>query len=142
MSEQDDSLESPAAKPGGDAGLFSQLPRTRPGTRSPRRASGSPKSATGPPKARKPAAMRAASAKAKPAAAPKPPPRPRNRPVEPSGQDAAREADKRESEAPSGIEELAWAGIAVTAEAATLGVRLLGRAFDAARKATERPDRG
>ena len=36
------------------------------------------------------------------------------------------------------IEELAWAGIAVTAEAATLGVRLVSRAIDAARRAAER----
>jgi len=38
----------------------------------------------------------------------------------------------------AGLEDLAWAGIAVTAEAATLGVRLFSRAIDAARKATER----
>jgi len=39
---------------------------------------------------------------------------------------------------PAGLEDLAWAGIAVTAEAATLGVRLVGRAFDAARRAADR----
>jgi hypothetical protein len=38
----------------------------------------------------------------------------------------------------AGLEDLAWAGIAVTAEAATLGVRLFSRAIDAARKAAER----
>ncbi len=37
-----------------------------------------------------------------------------------------------------GVEDLAWAGIAVAAEAATLGVRLLSRAVEAVRKPTDR----
>jgi hypothetical protein len=37
-----------------------------------------------------------------------------------------------------GVEDLAWAGVAVAAEAATLGVRLAGRAFEAMRDAVER----
>ena len=37
-----------------------------------------------------------------------------------------------------GIEDLAWAGVAVAAEAATLGVRLLSRAVEAVRKPADR----
>jgi hypothetical protein len=37
-----------------------------------------------------------------------------------------------------GVEDVAWAGITVAAEAATLGVRLLSRAVEAVRKPTER----
>jgi hypothetical protein len=104
----------------GDTGLFGKLPRTRPGTRSPRRASGG-----------KPAKAKAAAApKARPAAtaarAPAPPPPARER----KGSDPEEQG--------AGLEELAWAGIAVTAEAATLGVRLMSRALDAARRAAER----
>jgi hypothetical protein len=53
---------------------------------------------------------------------------------------SAREAEgaPAEQERIGGLEDLAWAGIAVAAEAATLGVRLAGRAFEAARDAVER----
>ena len=37
-----------------------------------------------------------------------------------------------------GVEDLAWAGVAVAAEAATLGVRLLSRAVEAVRKPADR----
>jgi hypothetical protein len=36
------------------------------------------------------------------------------------------------------VEDLAWAGIAVAAQAATVGVRLASRALDAARKSVDR----
>ncbi len=104
----------------GDSGLFGKLPRSRPGTRSPRRAAA--------------AESQGAPATDRIAEAPRPKPSPRLRPAadEPSAPAAASE------EGGAGLEDLAWAGIAVTAEAATLGVRLLSRAIDAARKATER----
>jgi hypothetical protein len=35
------------------------------------------------------------------------------------------------------VEDLAWAGIAVAAEAATLGVRIMSRAIGAVRKPTD-----
>ncbi len=139
MTEREESPESPPSETG-DSGLFSQLPRTRPGTRSPRRettgGAGKPKA-----KSSKPAAMRAAAAR--------PAEKPKTRPAPKSAQRPAGGATRRPpapphpegGETPSGIEELAWAGIAVTAEAATLGVRLIGRAFEAARKATDRTDR-
>lgn len=38
-----------------------------------------------------------------------------------------------------GVEDIAWAGVAVAAEAATLGVRLANRALGAMRDAVERP---
>ena len=106
----------------GDSGLFGKLPRSRPGTRSPRRAAGA-----------EPQSAAAARPTATPSVeAPKSGPGPRPSADEPSLPAATSE------EGGAGLEDLAWAGIAVTAEAATLGVRLFSRAIDAARKATER----
>ena len=56
-------------------------------------------------------------------------PPPRRQPPPP----ATPEDDEGRGESP-GVEDLAWAGITVAAEAATLGVRLLSRAVDAVRK--------
>jgi ribosomal protein L13E len=103
-----------------DSGLFGKLPSSRPGVRSPRRASnkGAAEPRSDPPRSTPP--------RPKPTAArPKATAPPRAQPEEQEGEGA-------------GLEELAWAGIAVTAEAATLGVRLVTRALDAARRATER----
>jgi hypothetical protein len=36
------------------------------------------------------------------------------------------------------VEDLAWAGIAVAAQAATVGVKFASRALDAARRSAER----
>ena len=117
-----------------DSGLFGKLPSSRPGVRSPRRASnkGAAEPRSEPPRAtpprRKPTTARpkATAPRPKPTAArPKATAPPRAKPEEQEGEGA-------------GLEELAWAGIAVTAEAATLGVRLVTRALDAARRATER----
>jgi hypothetical protein len=132
--------------------LFSKLPSTRPGVRSPRRPSSADAepeaAATAPPK--KPAAVRAARA-ATSASIPQPPPTEPAPPPEASDPfDPDPSADPFDTPAtepsaeqptgvgPAGLEDLAWAGVAVTAEAATLGVRLLGRAFEAARRAAER----
>jgi hypothetical protein len=107
-------------------GVFGNLPGSRPGSRSPRRRSGDaaeqpkPKPKPAPPK-------RAAAAPPKPA----PPPAPESRP--PASEPAAREAG-----GPGGLEDVAWAGIAVAAEAATIGVRLASRAIEALRGDTER----
>ena len=43
-----------------------------------------------------------------------------------------------EDEAGAGLDDLAWAGVTIAAEAATAGVRLLNRALEAAREAVER----
>jgi len=104
-----------------DSGLFGQLPRSRPGSRSPRRAAATESPA---PIAEEPAAAE--------------PARPEPEPPPPAPADESPAAGARSDEGGAGLEELAWAGIAVTAEAATLGVRLFSRAIDAARKATER----
>jgi hypothetical protein len=123
---------------GAEEGVFGKLPRSRPGTRSPRRAGGEgagapPRSAAVPPKRAEPPRPRRAATKAAPAM----PPSARDREAPPS-RGVEREPEGEEASGGAGLEDLAWAGIAVSAEAATLGVRLVSRAIDAARKAAER----
>ena len=108
-------------------GVFGNLPGTRPGIRSPRRHAGG----------KERPAPRAA---AKPAPAPPPPP-PQPEAEPPPG--AEREPPVAAGTGPGqrigSIEDLAWAGIAVAAQAATVGVRFASRALEAARKSAERP---
>ena len=97
-------------------GVFGNLPASRPGTRSPRRESEPAAGAPGPPEpepAREPFAAEATAAEPDP-----PPPH-------------AAGAGEEESGDGSGLEDLAWAGVAVAAEVATLGVRLATRAVEA-----------
>lgn len=94
-------------------GVFGNLPRTRPGARSPRRDAG----------AAKPPPKKATTAAA-PASEPGPPP------GEPEAPPAG--------ESGGGIEDVAWAGVAAAAEAATIGVRLATRALEAMRDAVDR----
>jgi hypothetical protein len=112
--------------------IFGKLPSARPGVRSPRRAAGKraseAKRASEPPATpAKPRADAPSTASRRP---PPPPPPPRS--------------DEPEPDAPArghgagGVEDVAWAGITVAAEAATLGVRLLSRAVEAVRKPGER----
>jgi hypothetical protein len=128
----------------GQEGVFGRLPGTRPGVRSPRRRAGGQ------------------ATEAEPAGAQ---PEPRSDPRSPEGAAAARvrpepardeaptaaqaqpggggePSDTEEQPGPQaehgGVEELAWGGIAVAAEAATLGVRLLSRAMDAVRRPPDR----
>jgi hypothetical protein len=123
--------DQPAMEQGG---VFGNLPGTRPGVRSPRRGHEKASAAAGAEAADKqsrPAGRR------KPSARPSPRDRPSKRPKTPA---AAAESQKQ-PEAPAehgGVEDLAWAGIAVAAEAATLGVRLLSRAMEAVRKPPDR----
>jgi hypothetical protein len=110
-------------------GVFGNLPGTRPAVRSPRRGSEKSTAATGP-EARHKQSGRAGQ------------PRPSARPSPRGRASERRQAPgAAEGEAPpgtraehGGVEDLAWAGIAVAAEAATLGVRLLSRAMEAVRK--------
>jgi hypothetical protein len=112
---------APGQPGGGDAGgVFGNLPGSRPGSRSPRRRSGD---ASAPAKA-KPPRKRVTAARQKPER-----PRPEPRAPEPEGAPADR---------PGGLEDVAWAGVAVAAEAATIGVRLASRAIEALRGSTER----
>jgi hypothetical protein len=110
----DEPADDAAETPGGDTpgGVFGNLPRTRPGARSPRREAGAPK-------------PRQAEARG---ASPAPEP------------DVPRD-DPEHSPTPEpggGIEDVAWAGVAAAAEAATIGVRLATRALEAMRDAVER----
>jgi hypothetical protein len=114
----------------GDRGVFGNLPSERPGVRSPRRGEGkgAKAKATGASPGR--AKATPAAAKPTPKAAPKaPPPRPAG------PRRGAAQAEEPESGSGRGsVEEVAWAGITVAAEAATLGVRLFSRALEAVRE--------
>jgi hypothetical protein len=101
-------------------GVFGNLPGTRPGVRSPRR--GEQPRPGGQPK---PSAPRAARR------------RPSTRPSAPSPAPEPETPPATGTEH-GGVEDLAWAGVAVAAEAATLGVRLLSRAVEAVRKPADR----
>ena len=113
-------------------GIFGKLPDSRPGTRSPRRGAGD--------KAKpKPAAT--AKTKAKPKAAPKRQPAAAPKVKAPREPAPPRPPDPERplaDQTPGGLGDIAWAGIAVAAEAATLGVRLASRAIDAVRGNSER----
>ena len=116
----------------GDRGVFGNLPSERPGVRSPRRGEGKGAKAKGArPKSAK-AAQPAARAKPRPHTPPEAPPAPRPARDRPPH---APEAEPPESGPGRGsVEEVAWAGITVAAEAATLGVRLFSRALEAVRE--------
>lgn len=117
-------------------GIFAKLPDSRPGPRSPRR-----KDASDAPKAKSAAAARTkAPAKAgatQPAAAKRAAPQIKSA-------TAAKVQPSREPSPPpppaqrGGIEDLAWAGVAAAAEAATIGVRIAGKALDALRGSAEK----
>jgi hypothetical protein len=101
-------------------GVFGNLPGTRPGVRSPRR--GEQPRPGGQPKPSAPRATRR---------------RPSTRPSAPSPAPGPETPPATRTEH-GGVEDLAWAGVAVAAEAATLGVRLLSRAVEAVRKPADR----
>jgi hypothetical protein len=127
------SEDRPSEQPdAGQGGVFGNLPDSRPGTRSPRR-----RTAAG----ERPAGPRLAGARAKP----KPEPQPRAAPTREPSPDAARRPGEPptldEAQSPEeghGLEDLAWAGVAAVAEAATLGVRLITRAMEAVHKPADR----
>jgi hypothetical protein len=115
-------------EPTDQGGIFGKLPDSRPGTRSPRRANATKAKA-------KPAAKAKAKTKAKPktpktTAAPKTPPAPPRAPAPPRPVDPERPVADQQ---PGGLADIAWAGVAVAAEAATIGVRLASRAIEAVR---------
>jgi hypothetical protein len=108
-------------------GVFGNLPRVRPAHRSPRRGEGAAASTAARPTGERPRVH------------PRPSPRPSTTSeAGPDPLEAKPEGSRTEQEQIGGLEDVAWAGIAVAAEAATLGVRLAGRAFEAARDAVER----
>ena len=101
-------------------GVFGNLPGTRPGVRSPRR--GEQPRPGEQPKPSVPRATRRSPSTRPPAPSPAPEP----------------ETPPATGTEHGGVEDLAWAGVAVAAEAATLGVRLLSRAVEAVRKPADR----
>ena len=101
-------------------GVFGNLPGTRPGVRSPRRRAQS--APAGQPKPSPPRAAR---------------PRPAAPPLAGSRAPGPETPPAGHAEH-GGVEDLAWAAVAVAAEAATLGVRLLSRAVEAVRKPADR----
>ncbi len=123
--------ENPAPA-SGDRGVFGNLPSERPGVRSPRRGEGkSTKAKAGGTRSKKVAPVGAKAAKPAPSApakAPPPPPRPAREQPPPQRAPEAAESGR------GSVEEVAWAGITVAAEAATLGVRLVSRALEAVRE--------
>ena len=119
--------ETPETKPSAaPEGVFGNLPGTRPGTRSPRRRSGNGST--------KPADTEKHQAGPSP---PPPPPAPAEPPPA-AEREAPVTADTGGSPQISSVEDLAWAGIAVAAQAATVGVRFASRALEAARKSVDR----
>ena len=139
------------AGPDRQDGVFGNLPRSRPGTRSPRRdrgskasggeaAAGAAKSPRGKPQsgvAQPRATSSSTAAKRRSQAAASAKPR-ALRPPPPRADAAAAPATPTAPSSQRGIEDVAWAGVAAAAEAATLGVRLASRAIEAMRGAVER----
>jgi hypothetical protein len=123
-----DPAEAEAETPQG--GVFGNLPDSRPGGRSPRRDAAARPGKT----SAKTATPKAPRAKPKAAAAkPKPTAKPRSKPAPTPPASPADEADER-----GGLEDIAWAGVAAAAEAATVGVRLLSKTIEALRGNSER----
>jgi hypothetical protein len=137
MADQEKIPPQPETREDADeqGGVFGNLPPTRPALRSPRRGDTGDAAAAG-------ASAKAADRQSRSSAQPKPnvPRSPRGGSTRPPGHSPAAEP---ETPPPAGaehggVEDLAWAGIAVAAEAATLGVRLLSRAVEAVRKPADR----
>ena len=107
-------------------GVFGNLPGTRPGPRSPRRRTAGED--PGPPR----------SQAAPERAAPPPPPPPPPEPPPGAERDEPVVTAPGEGQRINSVEDLAWAGVAVAAQAATVGVRFASRALEAARKSVDR----
>jgi hypothetical protein len=128
MSDQDRRQAQP--EPGQEGGLFGNLPSARPGVRSPRRRAQGKKERS-PQTPRAPESAPPQAGKAAPPSAPRPDPGTASPSARP---ETAREPEPAGTHDAPGVEDLAWAGVTVAAEAATLGVRLLSRAIEAVRK--------
>jgi hypothetical protein len=123
--------------PSRDRGVFGNLPSARPGVRSPRR-DGEKQASTQKARQAKPAKPPAPSRSVRSSASrsreqTRKASEPRREPA--AASEAAPSAPPPEPGSPRrGIEDVAWAGVTVAAEAATLGVRLLSRALGAVRE--------
>jgi hypothetical protein len=101
-------------------GVFGNLPSTRPGSRSPRRRD-------------------TKAADAAEIAEPVAPPEPESQPEYEADPPQPIEDPLAPQPSIHGVEDLAWAGVAVVAQAATAGIRFTSRALEAARKSIDRP---
>ena len=132
MADQEQIPPKPETREDEQGGVFGNLPGSRPAVRSPRRGGGG---AAG-------GGAKAAGRQSGSAAQPEPsvPRSPRGGSTRPPGRspEAEPESPPPAGAEHGGVEDLAWAGIAVAAEAATLGVRLLSRAVEAVRKPADR----
>ena len=132
-SEQTPSKPEAGEQPAEQGSVFGNLPESRPGVRSPRRGksggAGRAGGTTAKSTPRQPRPAKEAGRQSPSGPAARPPSRPLTREPEAPPSDEAEHG---------GIEDLAWAGVAVAAEAATLGVRLLSRAVEAVRKPADR----
>ena len=123
-----DAPEREPEPPVPERGVFGNLPDARPGPRSPRRDAA--RAGRKPDPERPSAKPKRAAPRERPA--PKQPERPAaERPAEPAAEPAAEEQG-------GGLEDIAWAGVAAAAEAATIGVRLASRAIEALRGNAEK----
>lgn len=119
MSIDDTGSSGKDPSPREEAGVLGNLPRTRPSVRSPRRTAGAPSKASGPTTA----AGDATAPKATPSR---------------SGSDDPLAPRDGESAPGADLEALARGGITLAGEAASLGLRVAGRAAAALRGAVER----
>jgi hypothetical protein len=137
MADQEQIPPKPETREDADeqGGVFGNLPGRRPAVRSPRRGDAGAAAGGG-------GGAKAAGRQSGSAAQPEPSVlrSPRAGSSRPPGRspEAEPESPPPAGAEHGGVEDLAWAGIAVAAEAATLGVRLLSRAVEAVRKPTDR----
>jgi hypothetical protein len=119
--------------------VFSNLPASRPGPRSPRRdRAQAAKAQTEQKAAAQPKRKAAAQPKQKQPAQPKATAKPKPKQPRPEPPSSAPEPETPQQHSGAGLEDLAWAGVAAAAEAATRGVRLATKAFDALRQNADR----
>jgi hypothetical protein len=121
------SEDQPAPEPAEQGSVFGKLPDSRPGRRSPRRDGPNKPNAAATAKPA-PAERKRPATKTRARKAPAPPPR-----HEPASARRPAAADPAPAQQGGGLDDLAWAGVAALAEAATFGVRLANRAFGALR---------
>ncbi len=121
-------------------GVFGNLPHSRPGARSPRRDATRARAAE---RGGRSTARAAPEQKGPPGAAaqqtdPLSDAARALRDSEPQREGAGPDAPEPDMHGGGGLEDVAWAGVAAAAEAATIGVRLATRALEAMRDAVDR----